>query len=211
MMRDRLRSGVSTVVLVLVFWAALTPCLGANEPSELVFEVQKKLNGLGYRPGPLDGIMGQKTVAAIESFQRSRGLPVTGRLGLGTVEALGLKDLVDTQVQEDIRQLSSGRHETVEQAKRQLIAIGRPAVQPLIEALQHRNPRVRIEAADALGYLGDPRAVDPLIEALGDDVGMVRSWAEASLFQLTGKVFGRDPGRWRHWWGAHKDRYLNAP
>jgi len=49
-----------------------------------------------------------------------------------------------------------------------LIRIGAPAVEPLIQALKDKDPVIRFGAADALGEIGDRRAVGPLIEALND-------------------------------------------
>ena len=50
-----------------------------------------------------------------------------------------------------------------------LLRAGEAAVEPLIAALKHENLGVRFAAADALGRIGDPRAVRPLIAALGDE------------------------------------------
>ena len=42
-------------------------------------EIQARLSALGYSPGPVDGVFGKKTAAAIAMFQRAQGLPVDGR------------------------------------------------------------------------------------------------------------------------------------
>ena len=47
---------------------------------------QSALKGLGYDPGPIDGVMGPRTARAASAFQRSQGLPATGRL---TPDTLG--------------------------------------------------------------------------------------------------------------------------
>lgn len=57
--------------------------VSAPEPSRLaadtiVRDVQQKLNELGYKAGPVDGLMGKRTRAAIMAFQQDRGLDVTG-------------------------------------------------------------------------------------------------------------------------------------
>jgi HEAT repeat protein len=52
-----------------------------------------------------------------------------------------------------------------------LIQIGTPAVEPLIAALQDSRWEVRFAAARALGRIGDPRAVEPLIAALKEEDG----------------------------------------
>lgn len=44
-----------------------------------VAEVQRSLILLGYDPGPVDGVMGPKTAAAIDAFAREYGLPGTWR------------------------------------------------------------------------------------------------------------------------------------
>ncbi len=53
-----------------------------SEPkkSSSVAQAQTALSKLGYRPGPVDGIMGPKTRSAIEEYQFDKGLSVDGRL-----------------------------------------------------------------------------------------------------------------------------------
>jgi HEAT repeat protein len=50
-------------------------------------------------------------------------------------------------------------------AKDSLVKIGEPAVEPLIAALNSKNENVRLFAVWALEGIGDPRAVEPLIQA----------------------------------------------
>lgn len=45
---------------------------------QLVADTQAALTRLGYRPGPIDGIMGPGTTSAISNYQYAYGLPVTG-------------------------------------------------------------------------------------------------------------------------------------
>ena len=45
-----------------------------------VIEAQELLARGGFDPGPLDGIIGRKTQAALRAFQVARGLRVTGVL-----------------------------------------------------------------------------------------------------------------------------------
>ena len=40
--------------------------------------IQEELAAHGYRPGPVDGVMGSQTRSAIKAYQRDAGLPVTG-------------------------------------------------------------------------------------------------------------------------------------
>jgi len=59
--------------------------------------------------------------------------------------------------------------------------IGQPAVSPLIRALTTGDGSLRWGAAIALGRIHDPRAIAPLVQALGDKYENVRSEALASL------------------------------
>ncbi|MEO3431110.1 peptidoglycan-binding domain-containing protein [Pelagibius sp. CAU 1746] len=46
--------------------------------SSAVARVQAGLAKLGYDPGPIDGVQGAKTTAAIKAYQRDNGLTVDG-------------------------------------------------------------------------------------------------------------------------------------
>jgi len=48
------------------------------EPRQ-IREIQSGLDRLGFDPGPVDGIMGPRTEAAIRNYQSRHGLPVDGR------------------------------------------------------------------------------------------------------------------------------------
>lgn len=50
--------------------------------------VQSALAAQGYAVGPIDGIAGPKTSAALRSFQRASGLNATGRIDAATAKAL---------------------------------------------------------------------------------------------------------------------------
>ena len=51
-----------------------------SAPMHLVVTVQRDLQLLGYRPGPVDGLIGPQTKKAVRSYQRDHGLPVDGRV-----------------------------------------------------------------------------------------------------------------------------------
>ena len=53
---------------------------------------QETLSGLGYVSGPIDGIMGAGTAAALRAFQQQQGLRTTGRANPETLAALGIED-----------------------------------------------------------------------------------------------------------------------
>ena len=68
-----------------------------------------------------------------------------------------------------------------EAARKALVKIGEPALEPLIAALRHHHIAVRKAAADVLGEIGDERAVNPLLSALKDRDWEVREAARAAL------------------------------
>jgi len=54
----------------------------------IVLEAQRALRDLGYDPGPIDGIFGPRTRTALEKYQTTERLPVTGELDAPTLERL---------------------------------------------------------------------------------------------------------------------------
>ena len=56
-----------------------------------VLMVQQRLASLGYTVGPLDGVRGKKTVAAIKKFQAANNLEVDGLVGKNTFAKLFTK------------------------------------------------------------------------------------------------------------------------
>ena len=55
----------------------------------MVINVQNALKSAGYYNGPIDGIWGSASKAAIRAYQKAKGLPVAG-LSVATMESLGL-------------------------------------------------------------------------------------------------------------------------
>jgi peptidoglycan hydrolase-like protein with peptidoglycan-binding domain len=51
--------------------------------------MQRALKDAGYNPGPIDGSIGFQTLAAIESFQRAKGL-ARGGLTMEALKELGV-------------------------------------------------------------------------------------------------------------------------
>ena len=67
---------------LMVLYSAETP--------EQVKTVQKALRDKSLDPGPIDGIMGSKTMAALKAFQKDQKLTESGRLDDQTREKLGV-------------------------------------------------------------------------------------------------------------------------
>jgi hypothetical protein len=68
------------------------PIYGYNDlpPDEVIANVQTQLYNEGYYDGPIDGILGPDTQAAIADYQADHGLAVTAAIDEPTVESLGL-------------------------------------------------------------------------------------------------------------------------
>ena len=64
------------------------PTTPAVTPSASVKKLQQELGQLNYYEGPVDGLMGPQTVAAISDLQRQAGLPQTGTMNAATQKAL---------------------------------------------------------------------------------------------------------------------------
>ena len=69
-------------------------------------------------------------------------------------------------------------------ARRTLVDMGSPAVAPFIEALSSPIHWVRWEAAKGLGEIGDPAAIDALVQALEDLNFDVRWLAAEGLIRI---------------------------
>jgi hypothetical protein len=65
-----------------------TPVTPKVVPSAAVETLQKQLGQLNYYEGPVDGLMGPQTIAAITYLQRDAGLPQTGTMNAATQAAL---------------------------------------------------------------------------------------------------------------------------
>ena len=56
-----------------------------------VTEMQKALKEQGHDPGPIDGVMGPRTRAALRDYQRKEGLTATGDWNAETATKLGVR------------------------------------------------------------------------------------------------------------------------
>ncbi|NLY45349.1 MAG: LysM peptidoglycan-binding domain-containing protein [Tissierella sp.] len=66
------------------------PTLSMGSRGASVTELQRLLLAHGFNPGPVDGIFGSQTQAAVIAFQRSRNLVADGIVGVQTWTALGV-------------------------------------------------------------------------------------------------------------------------
>ncbi|MGE0861244.1 MAG: peptidoglycan-binding protein [Gammaproteobacteria bacterium] len=56
--------------------------------NQAVMNLQAQLAAKGYDPGPVDGVMGERTRAAIRAYQRDRQMPVDGQVTQALVTSL---------------------------------------------------------------------------------------------------------------------------
>ncbi len=61
-----------------------------NATPTLIMSLQKALKNAGYNPGSIDGSLGSQTMAAVQAFQKKKGLP-QGQLTVETMKSLGLE------------------------------------------------------------------------------------------------------------------------
>jgi len=64
------------------------PAYGAGSA---VIEVQRTLARAGYYPGPIDGVVGPRTRAAIRAYERAHGLRVDGIISQRLMATMGLR------------------------------------------------------------------------------------------------------------------------
>jgi hypothetical protein len=82
----------------------------APEPlqADEVREVQRRLHGFGFNPGPADGVAGRMTANAVASYQQSRGQPLTGDVD---------RDLLDQLRQDPSPQVAPPPQRTAQRAR----------------------------------------------------------------------------------------------
>jgi HEAT repeat protein len=116
---------------------------------------------------------------------------------LAAAEALG--QIADVRVVEPlIVALADDEYEVSGASSQALIEIGEPAVEPLIVALKDKE--LCLEAAVALGLIGDVRAVEPLIATLKGANSLVRKYIAEALEQIGWEV--DDSGTEAAYWVA---------
>ena len=93
--RKRLLLSLALVFLLNIALIALTQSAQAavyrqGSTGEAVRTIQEKLVRWGYLDGPVDGIYGSKTTAAVKKSQAKNGLTADGVVGPATQKALGM-------------------------------------------------------------------------------------------------------------------------
>ena len=57
---------------------------------DAIRRLQQALSARGFDPGAVDGVLGRRTMEAVNAYQRSNGLPVDRYLNMETVRSLGV-------------------------------------------------------------------------------------------------------------------------
>ena len=79
----------SIMIVLSVFWFGATNTAFASDPS--IYQIQSKLQELGYDPGTVDGLWGEKTKTALIQYQENTKLELTGEPDEPTRKSLGVK------------------------------------------------------------------------------------------------------------------------
>ena len=79
------------ILIITLAQSAQAATYRQGSSGEAVRTIQQKLVRWGYFDGPVDGIYGSKTAAAVKDFQRKNGLAVDGIVGSATLAALGMQ------------------------------------------------------------------------------------------------------------------------
>lgn len=122
---------VATGALGSVAWAAeTTPAQSGVKPEtataagsgsetgkripgrEFIRQAQRALKDKGHDPGPIDGVLGRRTRAALRHYQQAEGLNVTGQLDTETGARLGLPRGVGPPSRERVLELQKALAET---------------------------------------------------------------------------------------------------
>jgi HEAT repeat protein len=90
----------------------------------------------------------------------------------------------EAAIQPLIRALSDPDGLVAELSAGALTAVGKPAVESLLEVLNGAAQSARIHAMRALAEIADPRAIRPMIESMSENSAMLHYWAEAGLERM---------------------------
>lgn len=74
-------------------WEATPERTASTVGVDMITQAQQLLTMRGYDPGPADGKIGTRTKEAIESFQRSQGMKVTGLVDEALIRALARRSI----------------------------------------------------------------------------------------------------------------------
>lgn len=141
----------------------------------------------------LNALSGARSRAAVAAFRRflshrSAPLRLAALRGLASIDARLLGEAETAAALKDADASVRRAAATIMGWRRERRARDPQAYQALTLALHDRDPTVRVAAVEALGSLGDHRAVFSLIACLADHAEPVRESAEQSLRVVIGSA-----------------------
>jgi hypothetical protein len=163
---------------------------------EDVTNLQTALFNAGYDPGPVDGVYGTRTVAAIQAFQDEVGIPEAGATGPPTWRALSERDGAHFLRDFPLRRMLHGASEGPEVAELQeaLAAAGLISGQPNgVYSTGTESAVKRFQNNEGLPVTG---VLDPATRALLMPVRIgdrLLSPAAAEVMTLAARLVGNNP------------------
>jgi peptidoglycan hydrolase-like protein with peptidoglycan-binding domain len=153
-------------LLVLSFVAALIqPLASARAADSEIAAVQRALNEQGYDPGPIDGVLGRQTSAAIREFEKDHLLLPTGQPSLRLLVALRkASEASPTALDPDGPPAST--------AEREASAVVENVEERPIRTLERLTPMTRVSAAP----LDGPATVQPWTPRQRETPFAPRNW-----------------------------------
>lgn len=109
-----------TLIVAVTFLVGLTSSGWTQEsqpteepPPAVIADVQVLLTDLGFKPGPIDGICGDRTVAAIKAYQIAAGVSVSGKITDDLIARLrAARERASTPIPATVRTASKYRCES---------------------------------------------------------------------------------------------------
>lgn len=83
---------MKTNLAALFLGAALVATAAFAQDAATIKNVQQALKDKGVNPGPVDGVDGPQTRAALKQYQSQQNLTADGRIGPKTLDSLGVKE-----------------------------------------------------------------------------------------------------------------------
>lgn len=167
-------------------------------------EVQARLAALGYRPGPIDGVFGQKTSSAIAAFQKAQGLPIDGRPTNQLLTALRSRTGGTSKDAEFLKRAATGLAALVGAGVAAPVVGGAIALNAITEtAGTPKNPASPSSAATQLQSMLSSRAAPNVISGFTGGQHQYQQLAQNGLANL------EDPQLWVgrrpvHWSPVHR-------
>lgn len=109
------RTAIAAAVALTVSSAAVLARDNAYVDATTIRQVQQTLQSRGFRTGPIDGVMGPATQAALKRFQQSQNLETTGQLNRQTLVALGVQPDTTSGVDRHVNVYGAGTIRKVQQ------------------------------------------------------------------------------------------------